>query len=204
MAAKHIQFCLYCGFAVWRSACLQLWLVSRTEVKQGLWFPRESHRKMEKQMWFKSEQRERTEFSPPVESSPLLPKEIKALARKKRKKRREAPWINSSSEKELKERSWKKAEEEEKRRSSKQFFLLKKRAQRSCKREEEENKDKDLLAYCDDRSLRISLPLMICFGSPYSSSYPNPMFKEQRPLSIPLPAFSLRLFFVFSRLTRLQ
>jgi hypothetical protein len=85
----------------------------------------------------------------------------------------------------------------------KQFFLLNKRAQKFCKREEEENKEKDL-AYCDDRSLRISLPLMICFGSPYSSSYPNPMFKEQRPLSIPLPPFSLRLFFVFSRLTRLQ
>jgi hypothetical protein len=159
---------------------------------------------MEKQMWFKSEQRERTEFSPPIESSPLLPKEIKALARKKRKKRREDPWINFSSEKELKERCWEKAEEEEKRRSLKQFFLLNQRAQRSCKREEEENKEKDLLAYCDDRSLPISLPLMICFGSPYSSSYPNPMFKQQRSLSIPLPAFSLRLFFVFSRLTRLQ
>ncbi len=31
-----------------------------------------------------SEQRERTEFSPPVESSPLLPKEIKALLQEKR------------------------------------------------------------------------------------------------------------------------
>jgi hypothetical protein len=38
---------------------------------------------MEKQMRFKSEQRERTEFSPPVESSPLLPKEIKASCKKK-------------------------------------------------------------------------------------------------------------------------